>query len=123
MLTPKVINCLLNAEAKALATTGPQGLNVVPISTIKIENDKIILVDYFFDKTRENLKTNNDVSITGWTDLSGFQIKAKCSYQDSGELFEKTVDWIAKLHSERTVIGVVELSPIEVHDISIDDKV
>ncbi len=119
MLTPKVTNCLLTAEAKALATTGPQGLNVVPISTIKVENGKIILVDYFFNKTRDNLKTNKPVSITAWSGLSGYQIKTECHYQTEGELFEETTKWIAELHPNRIVYGVVELTPLEVYDIGI----
>lgn len=118
-LSPSVLDHLLTATAKALATTGPQGLNVVPVSTIKIEEGKIFLVDYFFNKTRENLQNSTEVSLVGWTGLQGSQVKAHHIYHTQGKVFEQTVAWIAALHPERTVCGVVELTPTEVFDISI----
>lgn len=118
-LTPTVTDLLLTATAKALATTGPQGLNVVPVSTIKIQDGNIILVDYFFNKTRDNLQNSLEVSLVGWTGLTGYQIKAKHTYHTQGSFFDEVVAWIAELHPDRTVIGAVKLTPTEIHDISI----
>ena len=119
MLTSSIIDALLKSEAKALATTGPNGLNVVPVSTIKIEMGKIILVDYFFNKTRQNLQSGDSVALTAWTGLKGYQIKADVKYVNQGVLFDDVKAWISQLHPERTVYGAVELTPTEVHDIGI----
>ena len=119
MLNQKIISILLSAEAKALATTGPQGLNVVPVSTIKIKNGQIFLVDYFFHKTRANLQSGDSVVLTAWSGLKGFQIKATVEYLTEGQIFDETVAWIAKLHPDRTVHGTVILTPTNVYDIGI----
>lgn len=119
MLTSSIIDALLKSEAKALATTGPNGLNIVPVSTIKIQMGKIILVDYFFNKTRQNLQSGDSVALTAWTGLKGYQIKADVKYVNQGVLFDDVKAWISQLHPERTVCGAVVLTPTEVHDIGI----
>lgn len=118
-LSSTVTNCLLRAEAKALATTGPEGLNVVPVSTIKVVDGDIILVDYFFSKTRANLQQGEGAALTAWSGFKGYQVKGKVEYLTQGLLFEGLVAWIAQLHPERTVCGVVRLTPTAVYDIGI----
>lgn len=115
----QIKNFLLVAEAKALATNGSEGLNVVPVSTIKIENDHILLVDYFFSKTRKNLQQPQTVALTAWSDLKGYQVKATVEYLTEGKIFNNTVTWVAKQHPERIVYGVVRLSPTVIYDIGI----
>lgn len=111
---------LLNAESKALATNGVDGINVVPVSTVKVVDGHIWLVDYFFGKTRENIQKNpNDIALTFWSGLSGYQVKAHSMYQTEGVNFEATVAWIAKLHPERKVKGLLILEPRKVYDIGI----
>ena len=46
---------LLIAESKAIATFGNNSINVVPISTINIVGEEIVLVDYFMEKTVANI--------------------------------------------------------------------
>lgn len=54
---------LLTANGKALATNGPNGLNVIPVSTIFTEGNNIVLVDYFMKKTLQNILENKNVSL------------------------------------------------------------
>ncbi len=109
---------LLIANGKALATNGPNGLNVIPVSTIFIEGDNIVLVDYFMQKTLQNILENKNVSLAAWKDLYGYQIKAECEYKIDGEIFENTVLKVKEILPDRVVKGVLILSVKEVFDIA-----
>jgi len=111
---------LLSADAKAFATYSEGNLNVIPVSTIKIVDGKILLVDYFMEKTVENVLKNDSVSLVCWKDMKGFQIKGICDYLTSGEHFDETVEWAKTEHPDRTVKGVLLITPSEVHDIAPD---
>lgn len=111
---------LLNADAKALATYHDGNLNVIPVSTVKIVDEKILLVDYFMEKTVENVLKNDSVALVFWKDMKGFQIKGRCDYLTSGEHFDETVEWAKTAHPDRTVKGILLIEPIEVHDIAPD---
>lgn len=103
MLNDNVIECIMNATAKALATSYNGDINVVPVSTIKIVNDAIWLLDYFMGKTRYNIQQNPNVSLVCRKDISGYQIKGSVLYLTAGDDFEKAVQWIHILHPERKV--------------------
>lgn len=109
---------LLAAPSKALATNGPFGLNVVPVSTIFIEGNNIILVDYFMNKTLSNILENSQVSFTAWKDLYGYQIKADCKYKKEGEIFEDIVLKVKEILPERIVKGILVLEVKEIFDIA-----
>lgn len=109
---------LLNSEAKSLATFGKYGINVIPVSTIFIEEDKIILVDYFMQKTLENILENKEISFAAWRDLFGFQIKADCEYVKDGELFKKIVVKVKDILPDRIVKGILILSIKNIVDIA-----
>jgi uncharacterized pyridoxamine 5'-phosphate oxidase family protein len=57
---------ILSAEAKALATYSNDNLNVVPVSSIKIMEGKIWLINYFMDKTLSNILENKSVALVCW---------------------------------------------------------
>lgn len=109
---------LLNADGKALATYGPAGLNVVPVSTVKINGEKIILVNYFFNKTLINIKDNPEVTLACWKGLEGYQIKCQARYESEGEVFDEIKAWVRDILPDRVVKGIVVLSPTAVFDIT-----
>lgn len=109
---------LLVADSKALATYADGDINVVPVSTIMVESDEIWLVDYFMNKTIKNILQDENVSLTAWKDLFGYQIKCKAKYETGGEKFEKVVAWIKGILPERIVKGILVLTPKEVFDIA-----
>lgn len=109
---------LLVADSKALATYANEDINVVPVSTILVENNEIWLVDYFMNKTLKNILLNENVSITAWKDLFGYQIKCKAKYETEGEKFNKTIDYVKQILPERVVKGVLVLNPKETFDIA-----
>ena len=47
MLSDTIKKLILSADAKALATYDKSSVNVVPLSSVKIINDTIRLIDYF----------------------------------------------------------------------------
>jgi len=117
-LSNKVIETLTTATAKALATTGPDGVNVVPVSMIKVNDDSIWLFDFFMDKTTINVAANSTVALTAWTDMVGVQIKAEAEYVTKGTLFEEATAWVKTQNPERVTRGLLVLTPTAVFDIS-----
>lgn len=117
-LTEQVTNILLNADSKALASTGPHGLNVVPVSTIRVVDGTIWLINYFFKKTLENILAEPGVALVAWKGFEGFQIRARGEYVESGEKFEEAKAWVAERLPDRTVKGLLILTPEAVYDVS-----
>lgn len=109
---------LLKADSKALATYGLNGLNVVPVSTIFIQDDNVILVDYFMDKTVKNILENSYVSIAAWKDLFGYQLKCVAKYKKEGEVFEDIKEKVKEILPDRIVKGIIILTVREIYDIA-----
>lgn len=117
-LSQKVIDIVLNADGKALATHYKDSVNVVPVSSIKIVEDRIWLINYFFAKTLQNIIGNPHASLACWKELEGYQIKAKVTYVTDGDAFNEAKRWIADILPERIVKGLLILEPTEVFDVS-----
>ena len=109
---------LLKAPSKAIATYGDFGINVVPVSTIFIEGEKIILVDYFMEKTVKNISDNKNVSLVAWKDMLGYQFKCLAEYDFSSDLFLNVKLKVKEILPERHVKGILILSTKEIFDIS-----
>lgn len=120
-LSEDIIKTILDADAKALATQG-NPVNVVPVSTIKIRDNKIILVNYFMGKTLENIKNNPDVALACWKGLEGCRVRATAEYITEGPLLEEIKVWVKEILPDRTVRGLLILEPKEVYDISATAK-
>lgn len=109
---------ILNADSKVLATTGPHGLNVVPVSSVFVRDQKIWLVNYFFSKTADNLRASRRVVLTCWSGFSaGCQIKGEAAYIQEGADFEGVKEWAAEEYPDRTVQAIVKITPEEAHDV------
>ena len=117
-LTEEMIQMIEGAEGKALATYVPGCLHVVPVSTVKVMENTIILVNYFMGKTLENIQENPDVSLACWQGLEGIQVKAQVAYETKGKTFDETAAWVKEILPDRVVKGVLVLSPYEVYDVS-----
>lgn len=109
---------ILSAEAKALATYSNDNLNVVPVSSIKIMDGKIWLINYFMNKTLSNILENKSVALVCWRKMMGYQIKGIASYVTFGQDFDESVKWIKSILPDRIVKGLIILTPNEIHDIS-----
>ncbi len=111
---------ITSASAYALATVGPHGVNVVPVSVVEVVGDEIHLFNFFMHKTVDNLCTDQQVAFSCWNGLSGVQVKAIAAYVTEGELYEAAVDTMKTRFPERTLAGVIVLKPVSVYDISAD---
>lgn len=118
-LSTACVDLLITAEAKALATySSESGVNVVPVSSLRIKDDQIILVNYFFNQTLKNIESNGEVSLVAWKGLVGYQIKANAKHETSGPIFAEVVEWIKETIPGREVKGVLILTPKKYFNIS-----
>jgi len=118
MFSSTIRDVLSTAAAKAFATYGIAGINVVPVSMIRVNDDTIWLFDFFMDKTVQNLDVKAPVALTAWTDMKGIQIKADAQYVTEGVEFMEAVAWVKEQNPARVVKGLIILTPTKIHDIS-----
>lgn len=109
---------ITNSESAALATTGPQGINVVPISVFEVRGEEIHLFDFFMTKTVENIKVESKVALTCWKGFVGMQIKAEVAYETEGEDYDAAVTEMKERFPDRTLSGLIRLTPTEIYDVA-----
>lgn len=118
-IATEVQTALLQAEGKALATySETDGINVVPVSSVKVVDDKVVLVNYFFGQTIRNIEENLEVALTFWSGLAGYRLKATVEHKTEGEVFDLVTAWIKETIPGRVVKGVLILEPTALYDIS-----
>ncbi len=117
-LSPQHIDLILNAEGKALATTGSYGLNVVPVSTIRVMDGNIWLMNYFFKKTLANIHQEPRASLVCWRGLDGVQIKGSTTYVEDGEWYADAHQWVKEHVPNRTLKGLLILKPEEIYSVA-----
>lgn len=119
-LSSEVCTQIENAENKAFATNGPHGVNVVPVSVVEVVSARIRLYNFFMGKSIENLQKDAPIALACWSGLSGVQVKGAATYVTSGDVFEQAVDMMKERFPERTLSGIIEITPTAVYDISAD---
>ena len=102
---------VLAYPARALATCGSAGLNVVPVSVVTKEDNSLILYDFFMGKTVVNINATGEVALTAWDGLVGIQIKGQACYESSGDSYNKAVTVMRGRFPERTLRGIIRISP------------
>jgi len=115
-----ITDTILSAEARALATYGPHGVNVVPVSVVKVEGENIYLFNFFMGKTAENLQSDTSVALTCWLGLEGVQIRATAEYITEGDMFDAATTEMKERFPDRTLKGIIKLTPSAAYDISAD---
>lgn len=106
------------AEAKAFSTWSGKEVNVIPVSSIRIVNNQIWLINYFFNKTLKNIQKYPACALACWKGFEGVQIKGNLKYETKGDLFEEAVTWVKSMLPDRVVKGVVVISPTEIFDLT-----
>ncbi len=102
---------VLACPSRVLATYGPVGLNVVPVSVVTKEGDTLVLYDFFMGKTVTNIKATGAVALTAWDGLSGIQIKGQACYESTGDSYTTAVTVMRGRFPERTLRGIIRVSP------------
>ncbi len=90
-----------------VATASKDGIpNVVPIHYVKIyDEDTILLVDNFMNKSLKNIQENPQIAISVW-DMNAkqaYQIKGQATIVTSGKPFEEAMAWVK--------IGMPDVNP------------
>ena len=114
----RIRRIIIASDAHALATAGPHGVNVVPVSVVELIDDEIHLYDFFMQKTAENLQAKSQVALTCWQGFRGVQVKAEAVYDTEGEVFDEAVALMKERFPDRTLRAVIRLTPTVVYDIS-----
>ena len=117
-MTPEIETAVTAAEAAAVATDGPHGLNVVPISVFEAVDGEVRICHFFLRKTIENITANPTVAFTCWAGLSGVQVHAQATVEREGELFRSYQVRMKERFPERTLQAVVRLMPIAVYSVT-----
>ncbi len=117
-LTEQVVDTLLGADAKALATGSNGDINVVPVSAIRVVGDKVWLANFFMNKTAKNVVLNPKASLVCWKGGEGYQLKVDVAYMEDGPEFEEAKLWIAKIAPQKSIKGLLILNPWAIFDVS-----
>lgn len=117
-LPTEIVSIIQNADSKVLATVGEAGPNVIPLSMVIVDGEHIIVCDCFMDKTAKNLSRDTRAAMAFWKGFAGVQIKGHISYETSGENFDRYTIWLREKHADRTLRGVLVMSPEEVFDLA-----
>lgn len=114
----QVTDALLHADGKALATRSADGVNVIPVSMIKMTGGTIWLFNCFMGKTVENIVNDPRVALTCWKGGEGYQIKATASSVTDGPLFEEARQFVSEVNPKRILKSLLVLEPTEIFDVS-----
>lgn len=115
-----IIDQIVNAESRALATNGPHGVNVVAVSVVDVIDQQIHLYNFFMGKTAENFTVDPQVALVCWKGLEGIQVKADATYITTGEAFTTATTIMKERFPKRTLSGIIVLKPTAIFDVSAD---
>lgn len=118
-LSAKVQAAVSEAAARALATNGPHGVNVVPISMARATENEIWIFDFFMGKTMQNIEADPEVAISFWNGLRGVQIKGEVTVHADGPVFEEGAAWVKDNGgADRVTRHVLVIKPKHIFDVS-----
>ena len=111
MIPKNIIEILKEQEFLYVATTDSHDLpNVAPKFLLKVQNQFIYLIDYYINKTWENLKASPHVSL-GFVDrdtLTGYRLNGTVEIIDKGAEFDKIVQEVRKKEVSFTAERIIE---------------
>lgn len=115
----KIVQFLLRANMKCLATSGQDGVNVVPVSSLKVVDGNIWLFDYYMNRTVKNLKFDQKVSLAAWIGMKGYQFKGEAEYFINGDLYDQAVNVVAEEFGlDRVLKGLIVVSVTDIYYVS-----
>jgi predicted pyridoxine 5'-phosphate oxidase superfamily flavin-nucleotide-binding protein len=117
-LKESVVDAIMNADAKALATCNIDEVNVVPVSTVRVVDDTIWLMNYFMGKTLENVYRNPRAALACWKGLQGIKVQGNVTVHADGALFVEAVAFVAAVAPTRVLKSVLVLTPTAIYDVT-----
>jgi predicted pyridoxine 5'-phosphate oxidase superfamily flavin-nucleotide-binding protein len=117
--SPELRAFIENAPAKALATSGAFGLNVVPVSVVRVFDTELHCYDFFMQKTATHAKEGGIVAFTAWEGFAGVQVKGTVTYHDADHVFADGQAAMRERFPERTLRGVLVIAVEEIFNVSV----
>ncbi|MBN1863937.1 MAG: pyridoxamine 5'-phosphate oxidase family protein [Victivallales bacterium] len=93
-----------------LATVDKEGSpNIIYVTCVGFYgDDKVVVADNYFDKTRRNIKAGSKGAALFMTkDQKAYQLKGKLEYHDSGPVFEDMKKWNPTQHPGHAAVALV----------------
>jgi len=93
-----------------LATVGSDGTpNIIYATCVSLYgNDRVVVADNYFDKTRKNIMSGSKGSVLFITDKGeAYQLKGLLEYHKSGPVFEDMKKWNPKEHPGNAAAALV----------------
>ena len=97
-----------------LATVSPEGVpNAIYATCVRRSGqDKIVIVDNYFDKTRSNILAGSKGAFLLLTDEGeSFQIKGTFSYEREGQTYQDMLTW-ASAKNPRVAVAVLHVEEV-----------
>jgi len=120
VLSPEMMDAIEKNNIIWLATADKDNTpNVVPIGLARpLDNETVLLVANFMNKTFENLKNNSKASIA----VSGvsecpYQFKGKVEIHESGKYFDDAVEWAKSVMAQLNPKAAVLLKVDEIYSV------
>ena len=96
--------------------------NVCTVAAKFIYNDKIIIIDNYFNKTYDNVQSNKIVSSLVTKDYDSYQYICNSEYYISGDYFDVAKKWIKDNNKNYPIKGVLVLSVMKIYNSSPSDN-
>jgi hypothetical protein len=119
MLLPEnVKEIFVNEKCHQLGTCSKDGIpNVCSIGAKYLREDgKIVVVDNYMVKTRENILANPNVSILIRKGGESYQLKGRCSYVTEGEEYEEARKWMKAIGEKYPAKGALIIEVDEIYN-------
>lgn len=121
-LSSEIKNVINKQDVFPVATAASDGTpNVVPMTFVKIlDDDNLLIVDNFMNKTKMNIDANPVMAISIWDLQTGksYQIKGSTKVVDSGSVFEDAKAWVMEKMPQLQPKGAVILKVDKIYDCS-----
>ncbi len=119
-INQNVIAAFEEAPLWYLATCGEGGPNVVPVGFKWVEENRLLVADLFFEKTRDNLgrRPRVAVSVGLLSPKRGFQVKATAKVHRDGPVFERVCQLLRSAGVDARPFAALEIPFEETYDLT-----
>ena len=120
VLTEEMKDAIEKDNVVFFATATPDGVpNVVPIGFARpIDNNTILIVDNYLNKTRKNIEKNPKASlVVRDASKAPYQFKGTVEIVESGKYFDDAVDWATSVMSQLAPKAAVLLKVEEIYSV------
>lgn len=120
VMTEEMMDAIEKDNLVFLATATVDGTpNVVPIGFARsIDNETILIVDNFMNKSRKNLEDNPKAAlVVRDASKAPYQFKGTVEIVESGKYFDQAVDWATSVMSQLSPKAAVLLKVEDVYSV------